>query len=35
MDFNDSPEEAKFRKEVNDWLSINATPKGKSKDSAT
>tara|TARA_B100000586_G_scaffold145488_2_gene105522 strand:+ start:1474 stop:2700 length:1227 start_codon:yes stop_codon:yes gene_type:complete len=35
MDFNDSQEEAKFRKEVNDWLSINATPKGKSKDSAT
>ena len=35
MDFNDSPEEAKFRKEANDWLSINATPKGKSKDSAT
>tara|TARA_B100001250_G_scaffold370853_1_gene355283 strand:+ start:88 stop:1320 length:1233 start_codon:yes stop_codon:yes gene_type:complete len=27
MDFNDTPEEAKFRKEVNDWLSSNASLK--------
>ena len=23
MDFNDTPEEAKFRKEVSDWLKEN------------
>lgn len=27
MDFNDTPEEAAFRKEVNDWLLANAEPK--------
>ena len=27
MDFNDTPEETKFRKEVSDWLSANATLK--------
>ena len=27
MDFNDTTEEAKFRKEVGDWLSANATLK--------
>ena len=27
MDFNDTPEEAKFRKEVSEWLSGNATLK--------
>ena len=27
MDFNDTPEETKFRKEASDWLSANATLK--------
>ena len=27
MNFNDTPEEAKFRKEASDWLSANATLK--------
>jgi acyl-CoA dehydrogenase len=27
MDFNDTPEEAKFRAEVKSWLAANATPK--------
>ena len=33
MDFNDTPEEVTFRKEVNDWLSANATLKDSSADS--
>jgi len=33
MDFNDTPEEASFRKEVNDWLSSNASLKKSSQDS--
>ncbi|NIJ41987.1 alkylation response protein AidB-like acyl-CoA dehydrogenase [Parvibaculum indicum] len=31
MDFNDTPEEAKFRAEVRDWLSKNATLKSEAK----
>ena len=31
MDFNDTPEEAKFRAEVREWLSANAKPKDPSK----
>ena len=27
MDFNDTAEEAKFRKEASDWLSANAEKK--------
>ncbi|MEC7865920.1 MAG: acyl-CoA dehydrogenase family protein [Pseudomonadota bacterium] len=33
MDFNDTPEEASFRKEVNDWLSSNASLKKSPQDS--
>ena len=33
MDFNDTPEEVTFRKEVNDWLNANATLKASSADS--
>lgn len=33
MDFNDTPEETSFRKEVNDWLSSNASLKDSPKDS--
>ncbi len=32
MDFNDTAEEAKFRKEVSDWLSANAEKKEHSRD---
>ncbi|MGV8996455.1 MAG: acyl-CoA dehydrogenase family protein [Parvibaculaceae bacterium] len=32
MDFNDTPEEAKYRAEVRTWLDKNATRKSKSKD---
>src|SRR5258708_27921068 len=31
MDFNDSPEEAAFRKEVRAWLDANATRKSDDK----
>lgn len=31
MDFNDTPEEAKFRSEVRAWLEANAKPKDPSK----
>ena len=31
MDFNDTPEEAKFRAEVREWLSANAKPKDPNK----
>jgi len=31
MDFNDTPEEAKFRSEVRSWLEANAKPKDPSK----
>ena len=31
MDFNDTPEEAKFRAEAREWLSANAKPKDPSK----
>ena len=31
MDFNDTPEEAKFRAEARAWLSANAKPKDPSK----
>jgi len=31
MDFNDTPEEAKFRSEVRAWLEANAKPKDSSK----
>ena len=31
MDFNDTPEEAKFRAEVRAWLEANAKPKDPSK----
>src|SRR5262249_56276887 len=27
VDFDDTPEEAEFRKEVREWLSVNAEPK--------
>lgn len=30
MDFNDSPQEAEFRKEAHDWLSKNAKPRSDS-----
>ena len=33
MDFNDTPEEAKFRKEAYDWLKDNAPLKEGPKDS--
>ena len=33
MDFNDTPEEAKFRKEAYDWLKANAPLKEGPKDS--
>ena len=33
MDFNDTPEEAKFRKEAYEWLKANATLKEGPKDS--
>lgn len=29
MDFNDTPEEAKFRAEAKEWLAANATPKSE------
>ena len=32
MDFNDTKEEAKFRDEVNSWLSDNADKKEHAKD---
>ena len=32
MDFNDTAEEAKFRKEASDWLSANAEKKEHSRD---
>ena len=32
MDFNDTPEEAKYRAEVRAWLDKNATRKSESKD---
>ena len=32
MDFNDTKEEAKFREEVNSWLSANADKKEHAKD---
>ena len=31
MDFNDTPEEAKFRAEVRAWLEANAKPKDPNK----
>ena len=31
MDFNDTPEEAKFRVEVRAWLEANAKPKDPNK----
>ena len=31
MDFNDTPEEAAFRKEVRAWLDANATRKSDDK----
>ena len=30
MDFNDTPEEAKFRKQCREWLEKNATYKDES-----
>ena len=33
MDFNDTPEEAAFRKEVRTWLDANATRKSDDKQS--
>ena len=33
MDFNDTPEEAAFRKEVRAWLDANATRKSDDKQS--
>ena len=33
MDFNDTPEEAAFRKEVRTWLEANATRKSDDKQS--
>ena len=33
MDFNDTPEEAKFRKEAYEWLKANAEEKNGPKDS--
>jgi hypothetical protein len=33
MDFNDTPEEAKFRKEAYEWLASNAELKEGPKDS--
>ena len=30
MDFKDTPEEAKFRKQCREWLEKNATPKDES-----
>ena len=33
MDFNDTPEEAAFRKEVRSWLDANATRKSDDKQS--
>ncbi len=33
MDFNDSPEQAKFRAEVKSWLAKNATPKDENTSS--
>ena len=32
MDFNDTPEEAKFRKEAYEWLKTNASLKEGPKD---
>ena len=34
MDFNDSPEEAAFRKEVRAWLDANATRKSAAQSAA-
>ena len=34
MDFNDSPQEAAFRKEVFDWLGANAELRKETDDSA-
>ena len=31
MDFNDTPEEAKFRAEVREWLTANAKPRDPNK----
>ena len=31
MDFNDTPEEAKFRAEVRAWLEANAKPKDRAR----